>query len=97
MSEDFSIQRDVELRVQSIAEARRLRPMVSSAYRHAQIARERVIETSIGSLLEQQYLREARDASERLHHWQIALARIEEDLRRTDYLVELLTERGDLR
>jgi hypothetical protein len=95
--QDVSILQDVELRMQALAEATRLRPMVSSAYRHVQIVRERVIETSVGSLLEQQYLREAKDASERLHHLQIALATIEEDLRRTAYLVELLTERGDMK
>lgn len=97
MSQNAAILHDVETRMQGLAEATRLRPMVASAYRHVQIARERVTETLIGSLLEQHYLREAKEASERLYHLQIALAKVEEDLRRTDYLVELLTERGDLK
>jgi len=97
MSQDPSIQRDVEVRMQALAEATRLRPMVSSAYRHVETARDRVVESSVGSLLEHQYLREAKDASERLHHLQIGLARIEEDLRRTAYLIELLSERGDVK
>lgn len=84
--------RDVELRMQALDEARRLRTLVLGVLEQLQEAKQRVAEAEHGSAAEQQYLREASEASERLASLREGLLRAEKELRRTAYLIKLLSE-----
>lgn len=92
MQQDTAVLRDVELRLQALDEARRLRTMVLGVLEQLQEAKQRATEAEHGSGQEQQYLREASEASERLASLRDGLLRAEKELRRTAYLVKLLSE-----
>lgn len=92
MEQEMAILRDVELRLKALEEARRLRSMVQGALTQLQEAKARAGRSEFGSPAEQQYLREATEASERLATLQEALQRAERELRRTEYLVQVLSE-----
>lgn len=92
MEQDFTVLRDVELRLRALADARRLRPMVESAQEHLQEIKLRAAGASMGTAAEQQFLREATETSQHLAALQGDLARVQQELRRTSYLLQLLQE-----
>lgn len=90
--EEISVLRDVELRLRALDEARRLRTLAAAAKARLKLARERIATAALGSPLEQECLREATEASERLGALQSGLFNAEQEIRRTAYLLELLSE-----
>lgn len=92
MHQETAVLRDVELRMQALDEARRLRTLVLGVLEQLQEAKQRAAEAEHGSAAEVQYLREAAEASERLAGLRESLLRAEKELRRTAYLVKLLSE-----
>lgn len=92
MQEDSLILRDVALRLRSLAEAARLRPMAASAGAHLQQAKSAAASAEPGSRAELHLLREAADASSRLTELRGRLETVERELRRTAYLLEILSE-----
>lgn len=92
MQQDPAILQDVEIRLKALTGATRLRPMVGSALAHLQAAKSHAAQAEPGSAREQQYLREATEASQRLALLQEELYLAERDLRRTAYLTDLLAE-----
>jgi len=89
---DAAFLRDVEVRMQALAEAKRLRPMVSSALSELAHAKELAAAAAPGSQEEHQALTTAAEISLRLAGLQAALRQANQDLQRTAYLVPLLTE-----
>lgn len=92
MPADTSVLRDVDLRLTALDEVRRLRAMVAGTLAQLERAKQGVMAASGGSALEQQFLREAADASLLLAGQQERLTRVESELRRTAYLLALLSE-----
>lgn len=92
MPADTAVLRDVDLRLTALDEARRLRPMVAGTLAQLEQAKQGVSAASGGSAREQQFLREAADASLRLAGQQERLAKVEAELRRTAYLLTFLSE-----
>lgn len=92
MEQDFTFLRDVELRLRALAEARRLIPMAEHAQEHLVEAKQKAAGAAPGTASEQQFLREAAEASQRLAALQVELVRVQQELRRTRYLLQLLQE-----
>lgn len=92
MPADTAVLRDVDLRLTALAEVRRLRSMVAGTLAQLEQAKQGVIAASGGSVFEQQFLREAAEASLQLAGHQERLAKAEAELRRTAYLLALLSE-----
>jgi hypothetical protein len=91
MEDGTTILRDVELRLRALAEARQLRTVAAGIYAQLQDAKLKAGEAEPGSPLEQQFLREAADASGRLAANRESLYAAERELRRTAYLLDLLS------
>jgi putative NADH-flavin reductase len=87
-----SILRDVELRLRALEEVRRLRTLVVGATEQLQAAKDQAARAESGTLAEQQYLREAAEASARLAGLRENLYLAERELRRTAYLLPILSE-----
>lgn len=92
MQDRTTILRDVELRLRALDEARQLRTVAAALVVQLQDAKTRAAQAEHGSTQEQQYLREAAEASVRLAAQREMLYAAERELRRTVYLVELLSE-----
>lgn len=92
MLDSTTILRDVELRLRALEEARQLQTMVDAALAQLQEAKHRAAGSEAGSMAEQQYLREAAEASGRLGLLREQLYSAQRELRRTAYLVQLLSE-----
>lgn len=92
MQQDLAVLRDVELRLRALEEARRLRAELEAVLQQLRTAKRQAAEAPDGSPLEQQSLREAAEASQRFNALQGALARTEQELRRTHYLLKVLSE-----
>ncbi|HWI61271.1 MAG TPA: hypothetical protein VNT75_05525 [Symbiobacteriaceae bacterium] len=92
MQDGTMILRDVELRLRALAEVRQLRTLVSGIAAQLQDAKLRAAEAEPGSSQEQQFLREAAEASGRLAVSREQLYAAERELRRTAYLLEILSE-----
>jgi hypothetical protein len=92
MQDTTMVLRDVELRLRALEEARQVRAMAAGAMAQLRAAKQRAAEAEAGSPLEQQYLREAADASTRVASLRESLSIAERELRRTAYLLELLSE-----
>jgi hypothetical protein len=92
MQQNFEVLKDVEMRLSALADARRLRSMVAAAGGQLQEAKGKAVQAESGSYSEQQYLKEAAEASERLAALRESLYQAERELRRTDYLLDLLSE-----
>lgn len=92
MQTEAAFLRDVEVRVQALAEAKRLRPMAGSALAELAHAKELAAAAAPGSQEEHQALTAAAEISLRLAEIQAALRRANQELQRTAYLVPLLTE-----
>lgn len=92
MQPDLSVLRDVELRLGALADVHRLRAITVSALGQLQEAKEKALQAETGSFSEQQFLKEAAEASERLAALRESLYQAERELRRTDYLLQLLSE-----
>jgi hypothetical protein len=89
---DLTILRDVEVRLMALTEARRLRPFVVDLREQLHQAKTAAGEAEPGSAIELQFLKEAAEANERLTTFRDSLMQAERDLRRTHYLLELLSE-----
>lgn len=92
MQDGTTILRDVELRLRALAEVRQLRMLVAGILVQLQEAKTQAAQAEAGSILEQQYLREAGEASARLSVSREQLHIAERELRRTAYLLEILSE-----
>jgi hypothetical protein len=92
MLDSTAVLRDVELRLRALEDARQLQAMVDAAMAQLTEAKRRTAESEPGSLAEQQYLREAVEASSRLGLLREQLYGAQRELRRTAYLLELLAE-----
>lgn len=86
------ILRDVELRLRALAEVRQMRMLVAGILAQLQEAKVQAAQAEAGSVQEQQYLREAGEASARLTVCREQLHTAERELRRTAYLLEILSE-----
>lgn len=86
------ILQDVELRLRALAEARQLRQMTAAAMQQLRAAKQGVATAEPGTASEQQFLREAADASGRLAMLRERLYAAERELRRTVYLLQVLAE-----
>ncbi|MGE5673754.1 MAG: hypothetical protein ACM3XM_07680 [Mycobacterium leprae] len=83
--------RDVELRLKALDEYHRLERMILTTQEQLRIAKERAAQAESGSSWEQKYLKEATDASTRLMTLQDALYEAEQEIRRTAYLLHVLS------
>jgi hypothetical protein len=92
MQDTTTVLRDVELRLRALEEVRQVRTMAEGALAQLAEAKRRAAEAESGSLTEQQYLREATEASARLAALRESLFMAERELRRTTYLLHLLSE-----
>lgn len=92
MQDGTTILRDVELRMRALAEARQLRTLVTGILAQLQDAKVQAARAEAGSPQEQQFLREATEASARLAVSRDSLYAAERELRRTAYLLEILSE-----
>lgn len=92
MEQEFTVLRDVELRLRALAEVQRLRPLVINTQEQLMEAKQCAADASPGTATEQRFLREAAEASQRLADLQAELGRKEQELRRTRYLLQLLQE-----
>lgn len=92
MQDHTSILRDVELRLRALDEARQLRTLAAAVVEQLQEAKTSAAQAEHGSAREQQYLREAAEASARLAAHREMLYAAERELRRTAYLMDLLSE-----
>lgn len=92
MERTMAVLQDVEIRLRALAEARRLRPEVASVLDQVRTAKQLALESPDGSPAEQQHLQEAAEASRRLAGLRGDLLRAEQELRRTRYLLDLLSE-----
>jgi hypothetical protein len=92
MQQESSILRDVALRLNALADLARLRPMVAGALAHLREAKRLAATAEHASTPEQEYLREAAEVSRHLALLRADLLVAERALRRTAYLVELLSD-----
>lgn len=92
MERTMAVLQDVEMRLRALAEARRLRPEVSAVLDQVRTAKQLALESPDGSPAELQHLQEAAEASRRLAGLRTDLLRAEQELRRTRYLLDLLSE-----
>lgn len=92
MQDGNVILRDVELRLRALAEVRQLRLLVSGMLAQLQEAKVRAAQAEAGSAPEQQFLREAAEASSSLAVTREQLYAAERELRRTAYLLDILSE-----
>lgn len=92
MQDGTMILRDVELRLRALAEVRQLRMLVAGILAQLQEAKMQAAQAEAGSVQEQQFLREAGEASARLTVNREQLHTAERELRRTAYLLEILSE-----
>lgn len=92
MQDGTVILRDVELRLRALADVRQLRTQVSGILAQLQEAKAQAARAEAGSPQEQQFLREAAEASSRLALVRDNLYTSERELRRTAYLIEILSE-----
>jgi hypothetical protein len=92
MEQQMTILRDVDLRLRALQEARWLRTMLAGALIQLEEAKGKAAAASPGSQAEQHYLREAAEASQQVADLQQRLHAAERDLRRTAYLLDLLSE-----
>ncbi len=66
--------------------------MVENAQEHLVDVKQRAAGAAPGTASEQQFLREAGEASQRLAALQVELSRVQQELRRTRYLLQVLQE-----
>lgn len=92
MLDSTAVLRDVELRLRALEESHHLQTMVDAAMAQLTEAKRRSAEAEPGSMAEQQYLREATETSGRLGLLREQLFAAQRELRRTAYLVQLLSE-----
>ncbi|HYF94717.1 MAG TPA: hypothetical protein VD969_21090 [Symbiobacteriaceae bacterium] len=92
MQDGTLILRDVELRLRALAEVRQLRTLVSGVLAQLQEAKLKAAQAEAGSAQEQQFLKEAAEASARLAVTKENLYAAERELRRTAYLLDILSE-----
>jgi len=87
-----TVLRDVELRLRALADVRHLRTVAAGLVMQLQEAKTQAAQAEHGSPQEQQFLREAAEASARLASQRELLYASERELRRTAYLLDLLSE-----
>lgn len=92
MQDSTTILRDVELRLRALDEVRQLRVVTAGLLAQLQEAKLQAARAEAGSALEQQSLREAAEASARLGATRESLGAAERELRRTAYLLDMLSE-----
>lgn len=88
----MQVLRDVQGRLRALAEARRLRAEVDSATEHLRRVKRLAAEAAEGSAEELNHLHEAGEANRRLAALRTALGTAETELRRTEYLLRILSE-----
>jgi len=92
MEDRDMILRDVELRLRALEELRQIRTVAAGVLDQLQQAKAGAAQSENGSAPEQQYLREATEASARLAALRERQYAAERELRRTAYLLDLLSE-----